>query len=162
LPEAADQQRHFLRELSFLIDIGAPIVSSMRHIQRDLGECELATTIDVLIQEVEGGSTLSEAMTRKAGDVFCPILCNMIRAGEAGGVLDIILQRIVDSIDRGFLDLSGREELARSEITPELRVAEHARGHLKRSPTARASSRSEMTVWQKPQPATHPSPRSFV
>ena len=49
--------------------------------------------------EIEGGATLSEAMS-KSPKVFSRLYVNMIKAGEAGGALETILQRLADFLER--------------------------------------------------------------
>ena len=126
-PSSDDQQLHFLRELAFLVDAGAPLVRCLRLIRGDLGNCEITSVIDGLVQDIEGGSCLSETMKARGSDTFGPIVVNMVRAGEAGGVLDVILQRLVESAEKGTLDLSHSDVLDPSGTTEEQVIAERAR-----------------------------------
>ena len=127
LPTSAEQQLHFLRELSLLVDAGAPLVRCLRLIRGDLGDCELTSIIDGLVQDIEGGSSLSETMKARGGETFGPVVINMVRAGEAGGVLDVILQRLVDAAEGGTLELSYSGVLDTSETTDEQVIAERGR-----------------------------------
>ena len=127
LPSSDDQQLHFLRELSFLVDAGAPLVRCLRLIRGDLGDCEITSIIDGLVQDIEGGSCLSETMNARGGGTFGPVIVNLIRAGEAGGVLDVVLQRLVDAAENGTLDLSHSDVLDASGTTDEQVIAERAR-----------------------------------
>jgi len=125
LPEQAEQLRQFLAALTFLVYVGCPLVRALRAIQTDLGDCEITEAIGIVGSEIEGGSSLSEAMKVKAPEgTFPPIVCTMVRAGEAGGVLDVILQRLVKGIEKGVL---GLERPGRAEFTAETAEAERAR-----------------------------------
>jgi type IV pilus assembly protein PilC len=85
----------FTRQFATLMDAGLPIVRSLDilHNQQKVGL--LKDTLAQVREDVEGGSSLSEAMSRHP-KVFDKLFVNMIRAGEAGGVLDTILNRLAD------------------------------------------------------------------
>ena len=85
----------FTRQLSTLQDAGLPIVRSLKILEGQMKPGVLKNTLMGVAEEVEGGSTLSEAMA-KYPKAFDRLYVNMVRAGEAGGVLDTILQRLAD------------------------------------------------------------------
>jgi len=85
----------FTRQLSTLQDAGLPIVRSLKILEGQMKPGVLKNTLMGVAEEVEGGSTLSEAMS-KYPKAFDRLYVNMVRAGEAGGVLDTILQRLAD------------------------------------------------------------------
>lgn len=93
------QLTQFTRQLSTLMDAGLPILRSLRILEQQQKPGPLRVTLRHVAEDVEGGATLSEAMTRYP-KAFDRLFCNMIAAGEAGGVLDIILQRLADFMEK--------------------------------------------------------------
>ncbi len=89
----------FTRQLSTLIDAGLPILRSLRILEEQQKPGMLRVAIRLVAEDVEGGSTLSEAMARHP-KAFDRLYTNMVRAGELGGVLDIILQRLADFMEK--------------------------------------------------------------
>jgi len=89
----------FTRQLSTLQDAGLPVVRSLKILESQQKSGTLKNTIASVSEEVEGGLTLSEAMAQHP-KVFDRLYCNMVRAGEAGGVLDTILQRLADFMEK--------------------------------------------------------------
>lgn len=85
----------FTRQLSTLQDAGLPIVRSLKILEGQLKPSALKNTLIGVADDVEGGMTLSEAMG-KHPKAFDKLYVNMVRAGEVGGVLDAILQRLAD------------------------------------------------------------------
>jgi type IV pilus assembly protein PilC len=91
----------FTRQLSTLIDAGLPILRSLRILEQQQKPGMLRVAIRLVADDVEGGSTLSEAMARHP-KAFDRLYCNMVKAGELGGVLDTILQRLADFMERSL------------------------------------------------------------
>ncbi len=85
----------FTRQLSTLQDAGLPIVRSLRILEGQLRPGVLKNSLMIVADDVEGGATFSEALS-KHPKVFDKLYVNMVRAGETGGVLDTILQRLAD------------------------------------------------------------------
>jgi type IV pilus assembly protein PilC len=85
----------FTRQFATLMDAGLPIVRSLDILDEQLEPGLLKTTVQQVRIDVEGGSTLSEAMARHPR-AFDSLYVNMVKAGEAGGVLDTILTRLAD------------------------------------------------------------------
>ena len=83
----------FTRQLSTLQDAGLPIVRSLKILDSQLKPGVLKNCVGAVAEDVEGGSTLSEAMA-KHPKAFDKLYVNMVKAGEAGGVLDTILERL--------------------------------------------------------------------
>lgn len=83
----------FTRQLATLVDAGLPIVRSLKILESQQKPGLLKYALGCVAEEVEGGSTLSEAM-EKYPKVFDKLYVNMVKAGEAGGVLDTILERL--------------------------------------------------------------------
>jgi len=86
----------FTRQLATLLDAGLPLVRSIRILQdqQDDGS-QLKVVLRDIASGVEGGKTFSDALS-KYPNVFDGLFVNMIRAGEAGGVLETILNRLAD------------------------------------------------------------------
>ncbi len=89
----------FTRQLATLVDAGLPILRSMRILEQQQKPGMLRVAIRLVAEDVEGGSTLSEAMSRHP-KTFDRLYVNMVRAGELGGVLDLILIRLSDFLER--------------------------------------------------------------
>ena len=89
----------FTRQLSTLQDAGLPILRSLRILQQQQKPGTLKAVCGAVADEVEGGSTLSEAMG-KFPRTFNKLYVNMVAAGEAGGVLDLILNRLADFMEK--------------------------------------------------------------
>ena len=89
----------FTRQLSILQDAGLPILRSLRILEGQAKAGRLKNALMDVCDEIESGSTLSEAMS-KCPKVFSRLYVNMIKAGEAGGALEIILQRLADFMER--------------------------------------------------------------
>src|SRR5438874_12491562 len=89
----------FTRQLSTLQDAGLPILRSLQILEQQQKPGLLKAIVGGVAEEVEGGGTLSDAMS-KYPKAFDKLYCNMISAGELGGVLDIILQRLADFMEK--------------------------------------------------------------
>jgi type IV pilus assembly protein PilC len=89
----------FTRQLSTLQDAGLPILRSLQILEQQQKPGLLKAIIGGVADEVEGGGTLSDAMANYP-KAFDKLYVNMINAGEAGGVLDIILARLADFMEK--------------------------------------------------------------
>jgi type IV pilus assembly protein PilC len=89
----------FTRQLSTLQDAGLPILRSLQILEQQQKPGLLKAIVGGVADEVEGGGSLSEAMA-KYPKAFDKLYVNMINAGEAGGVLDIILNRLADFMEK--------------------------------------------------------------
>ena len=85
----------FTRQLATLLDAGLPVVRSLDILQRQVKPGLLKIALGDVKEDVESGSSLSEAFAKHPA-VFDKLYANMIKAGEAGGVLDEILQRLAE------------------------------------------------------------------
>lgn len=88
----------FTRQLSILQDAGLPILRSLKILENNNKPGKLKNALMDVCDEIETGSTLSEAMS-KSPKVFTRLYVNMIKAGEAGGALETILQRLADFLE---------------------------------------------------------------
>ena len=96
---SSKQLTAFTRQLSILQDAGLPILRSLRILEQQQKPGALRNALMDTCDDIESGSTLSEAMA-KSPRVFNRLYVNMIRAGEAGGALEVILQRLADFQER--------------------------------------------------------------
>ena len=94
------QLTNFTRQLSTLQDAGLPLLRSLQILEEQCKPGGLKNSLITVCEEVEGGSSLSEAMS-KAPKAFDKLYCKMVAAGEVGGVLDVILQRLADFMEKG-------------------------------------------------------------
>lgn len=89
----------FTRQLSTLQDAGLPILRSLRILEGQAKPGPLKTSLSNVIEDIESGSTLSEAMAKNP-KAFDNLYVNMVKAGEAGGALEVILQRLAEFKER--------------------------------------------------------------
>jgi len=89
------QVTQFARQLSTLQDAGLPVLRSLRILEEQAKKGGFKRIIGYGADDIEGGSTLSEAFG-KYPRCFDRLFVNMVAAGEAGGVLDLILSRVAD------------------------------------------------------------------
>jgi type IV pilus assembly protein PilC len=89
----------FARQLSTLQDAGLPILRSLRILQEQQKSGTFKRVIGYVADDIEGGSTFSEALGRFPR-CFDRLLVNMVAAGETGGVLDLILSRVADFMEK--------------------------------------------------------------
>jgi type IV pilus assembly protein PilC len=89
----------FVRQFSVMIDAGLPLVQCLEILGSSNENKTFAKILTQTRMDVEGGSSLAEAM-RKHPKAFDDLFCNMIAAGETGGILDTILKRLATYIEK--------------------------------------------------------------
>jgi type IV pilus assembly protein PilC len=89
----------FTRQFSVMLDAGLPLVQCLEILGEQEENPIFSQIIDRTRADVEAGSSLAEAM-RKHPKAFDELYVNMIAAGEAGGILDVILQRLSTYIEK--------------------------------------------------------------
>jgi type IV pilus assembly protein PilC len=89
----------FTRQFSVMIDAGLPLVQCLEILGSQQENRTLQKVLFQVRQDVESGSTLADAL-RKHPKAFDDLYCNMVAAGEAGGILDTILQRLAQYIEK--------------------------------------------------------------
>ncbi|MCU0232980.1 MAG: type II secretion system F family protein [Thermoanaerobaculales bacterium] len=89
----------FTRQFSVMIDAGLPLVQCLDILGQQQDNKAFQKVLLQIRQDVEGGSSLAEAM-RKHPQAFDDLYVNMVAAGEAGGILDTILQRLAVYIEK--------------------------------------------------------------
>src|SRR5262252_3210762 len=89
----------FFRQFSVMIDAGLPLVQCLEILAANQENQAFAKILTGVRTTVEGGATLANAM-RQYPNVFDDLTTNMIEAGETGGILDIILQRLATYVEK--------------------------------------------------------------
>jgi len=89
----------FFRQFSVMIDAGLPLVQCLEILAANQENATFQKTLTGVRTTVEGGATLANAM-RQYPKVFDDLTTNMIEAGETGGILDIILQRLAQYVEK--------------------------------------------------------------
>jgi type IV pilus assembly protein PilC len=95
------QLTQFTRQMSTLQDAGLPILRSLRILEGQTKPGVLKNALQDIIEDVEAGSTLSEAM-EKHPKAFDRLYVHTVRAGEAGGVLDEILRKLAEFMEKAM------------------------------------------------------------
>lgn len=93
----ADDISNFTRQLSTMISSGLPLVDALK-ILKNQSSPALKIIIDKVLTEVEGGSTLADAMS-SVGEIFSSVYIALVKAGEAAGVLDTVLKKLADNLE---------------------------------------------------------------
>src|SRR5713226_8287796 len=89
----------FTRQFSVMIDAGLPLVQCLEILASQQENKVFKRALIQIRQDVESGSNLADAM-RKHPKIFNDLYTNMVAAGEAGGILDTILQRLAQYIEK--------------------------------------------------------------
>ena len=89
----------FTRQLSTLQDAGLPLLRSIQILEAQQKPGQLKAILAGVAEDVEGGTTLSDSMARQP-KAFDRLYCKMVNAGEIGGVLDVILQRLANFLEK--------------------------------------------------------------
>ncbi len=85
----------FTRQLATLIDAGLPLLRGLNVLAKQEKDVTLKNTINQLADAVQGGSTFSESMAQHP-KIFNKLYINMVKAGELGGVLELVLNRLAE------------------------------------------------------------------
>jgi len=89
----------FTRQLATLIDAGLPILRSLRILEEQTESAVFKIKIRQISEDIEGGSSLAEAMA-KHPKVFDNLYVSMVRAGELGGVLEAVLNKVAEFLEK--------------------------------------------------------------
>jgi type IV pilus assembly protein PilC len=89
----------FTRQFATMINAGLPMVQCLDILSQQIEKEFFRTTVAKVMADVEGGSTLAESMGRHP-KVFSTLYVNMVEAGEAGGILDVILVRLATFLEK--------------------------------------------------------------
>jgi type IV pilus assembly protein PilC len=91
----------FTRQFATMIDAGLPLVQALDILSQQVESKSLATALTVIKNDVEGGATYADAL-RKHPKVFTELYANMVAAGESGGILDTILNRLAAYMEKAM------------------------------------------------------------
>src|SRR6266568_2251485 len=89
----------FTRQLATLVDAGLPLLRGLRVLERQERNATLKSIINELAIAIEGGSTFSEGLAQHP-KVFNRLFVNMVKAGELGGVLEVVLNRLSEFMEK--------------------------------------------------------------
>jgi type IV pilus assembly protein PilC len=89
----------FTRQLATLVDAGLPLLRGLRVLEKQEKHPTLKNIISELALSIEGGSTFSEGLAQHP-KVFNRLYVNMVKAGELGGVLEVVLNRLSEFMEK--------------------------------------------------------------
>src|SRR5438046_215231 len=89
----------FTRQLATLVDAGLPLLRGLRVLEKQEKNPTLKSIVAELALSIEGGSTFSEALAQHP-KVFNRLFINMVKAGELGGVLEVVLTRLSEFMEK--------------------------------------------------------------
>lgn len=89
----------FTRQLSTLIRAGLPLLRSLQVLERQQRNAALKQALGDINENIEGGGTFAEALAQHPR-IFSRLYINMVKAGEVGGVLDIVLERLAEFMEK--------------------------------------------------------------
>lgn len=91
----------FTRQFATMIDAGLPLVQALEILAKQTESRTLASVVETVKSDVESGATYADAL-KKHPRVFDELYANMVAAGEAGGILDTILNRLAGYIEKAM------------------------------------------------------------
>ena len=89
----------FTRQLSTLLDAGLPLLRGLKVLLKQEKNPTMRDALISMGDGIEGGSTFSDALTQHP-KIFDNLYVNMVKAGEAGGVLDVVLSRLAEFMEK--------------------------------------------------------------
>lgn len=89
----------FTRQLSTMVSAGVPLIRSLGTLEEQTDNKYFKTVIASISKDVEGGATIGDSLA-KFPNVFSDVYVNMVKAGEAGGILDEILKRLASQVEQ--------------------------------------------------------------
>jgi type IV pilus assembly protein PilC len=89
----------FTRQLSGLLDSGVPLLKSLQVLKEQTENEKMLKVISLLHSDVETGATFSESLS-KHPKIFTKLYANMVKAGEVGGLLNVVLDRLADFAEK--------------------------------------------------------------
>lgn len=94
----SDEIVSFTRQLSTMVTAGLTLTESL-HILQQQSKPAMERMIGSLLREIEGGSTFAKAL-QSQGKTFSPVYIQLVRAGETAGMLDTVLARLADTLEK--------------------------------------------------------------
>lgn len=104
----------FTRQLSTMVSAGVPLNRTLNTLEEQATNKYFKSVIAQISKDVESGTALGDAF-EKHPDIFSDIYINMVRAGEAGGILDEILKRLASQVEQ---DSSMRKKIKSASMYP--------------------------------------------
>lgn len=104
----------FTRQLSTMISAGVPLTRAMYTLQMQTDNKYFKEVIGSMMKDIEGGLAMGDAFS-KYPNVFSEVYVNMVKAGEAGGILDEILKRLAAQVEQ---DSSMRKKIKSAMAYP--------------------------------------------
>lgn len=89
----------FTRQFSTMVSAGVPMMRALTTLQEQAAQPSFKETLGKVAADVQGGMSLSDAFA-KHPKVFSSVYINMVRAGEAGGILDQIMNRLANQVEK--------------------------------------------------------------
>ncbi len=89
---------NFTKQLAIMINAGVPIIQSLEIIYKSERHLVLKKSLKSIMNDVSEGKTISESMSTQQG--FDKLYCSLIKAGESGGILDTILEKLAIHMDK--------------------------------------------------------------
>jgi type IV pilus assembly protein PilC len=97
-PFGKDELNRFTRQLSILINAGVPIMECLDILAKQEKNASLRVCIKTIMEDVSSGKSLFEGMSKQKG--FDKLYCSLVKAGEAAGILDTILVKLSEFMDK--------------------------------------------------------------
>jgi len=94
----SDDVVHFTRQLATMINAGLPLTTALS-ILKYQSELSMGVVVDEILRDIEGGSSFFKALN-KQDKVFSPVYLALIKSGEAAGVLEKVLLRLADNLEK--------------------------------------------------------------
>lgn len=88
----------FTKQLSIMINAGVPIIQSLEILYKSEKHPVLKQTVKNIARDVGEGKTVAEALEKQEG--FSKLYCNLVKAGESGGILDTILDKLTEHMEK--------------------------------------------------------------
>ena len=89
----------FTRQIATLVDAGLPLLRGLRVLEKQERNANLRRAIGMMAVSIEGGNTFSEALAQHP-KIFNRLYINMVKAGELGGVLEVVLNRLAEFMEK--------------------------------------------------------------
>lgn len=97
-PFGPQELLRFTKQLAIMVNAGVPIIQSLEILYKQQKHPVLRRAIKRIGSDVGEGKTIAEAMLQQKG--FDKLYCNLVKAGEAGGILDTILNKLTDHLEK--------------------------------------------------------------
>lgn len=97
-PFGPKELMHFTKQLSIMINAGVPIIQALEILFKSQNHPVMKRSVKTIAKDVAEGKTIAEAMEQQKG--FDKLYCNLIKAGETGGILDTILDKLAVHLEK--------------------------------------------------------------